>query len=81
MKSVRQTGVVLEGTDIADATGGAIQRQNYSNKEYVVNLTLTDEGKTKFAEATEANVGKQIAIVYDNGDLKRTNCKRSHHRR
>ena len=29
-------------------------------------LTLTDEGKTKFADATEANVGKQIAIVYDN---------------
>ena len=28
-------------------------------------MNLTDEGKTKFAEATEANIGKQIAIVYD----------------
>ena len=37
-----------------------------SSREYAVSLTLTDEGKTKFAEATEANVGKQIAIVYDN---------------
>lgn len=65
----KQNGVVLEGTDIADATGGAIQRQNTGTKEYVVNLTLTDEGKKKFADATEANVGKQIAIVYDNGVL------------
>ena len=65
----KQNGVVLEGTDIADATGGAIQRQNTGTKEYVVNLTLTDEGKKKFADATEANVGKQIAIVYDNGIL------------
>ena len=34
-----------------------------------VDLTLTDEGKTKFAEATHNNVGKQIAIIYDNGVL------------
>ena len=53
----------------ADATGGAIQQQNSSSREYVVDLTLTDEGKTKFAEATQNNVGKQIAIIYDNGVL------------
>ena len=35
----------------------------------MVDLTLTDEGKTKFAEATQNNVGKQIAIIYDNGVL------------
>ena len=35
------------------------------NKQYIVELNLTDEGKTKFAEATAANIGKQIAIVYD----------------
>ena len=66
----REAGcVVLEGTDVADATGGAIQQQNSSSREYVVDLTLTDEGKTKFAEATQNNVGKQIAIIYDNGVL------------
>ncbi len=54
---------------VADATGGAIQQQNSSSREYVVDLTLTDEGKTKFAEATQNNVGKQIAIIYDNGVL------------
>ena len=54
---------------MADATGGAIQQQNSSSREYVVDLTLTDEGKTKFAEATQNNVGKQIAIIYDNGVL------------
>ena len=49
-----------------DAQGGAFQSDKNSSREYAVSLTLTDEGKTKFAEATEANVGKQIAIVYDN---------------
>ena len=31
-------------------------------------LRLTDDGAKKFAEATQANLGKQIAIVYD-GDV------------
>ena len=70
LDEIREAGcVVLEGTDVADATGGAIQQQNSSSREYVVDLTLTDEGKTKFAEATQNNVGKQIAIIYDNGVL------------
>ena len=70
LDEIRAAGsVVLEGTDVADATGGAVQQQNSSSREYVVDLTLTDEGKTKFSEATEANVGKQIAIIYDNGVL------------
>lgn len=70
MDEIREAGsVVLEGTDVADASGGAIQDQNTSAREYVVELTLTDAGKEKFAEATKANVGKQIAIIYDNGVL------------
>ncbi|MBQ9064298.1 MAG: protein translocase subunit SecD [Blautia sp.] len=70
LDEIREAGsVVLEGTDVADAQGGAIQTNNNSTREYVVSLTLTDDGKTKFAEATAANVGKQIAIVYDNGIL------------
>ena len=67
LDEIRESGsVVLEGTDVKDAQGGAIQSDKNSTREYAVSLTLTDEGKTKFAEATEANVGKQIAIIYDN---------------
>lgn len=56
--------VVLEGTDVKSASAKTSEDQ-MGNKEYVVELNLTDEGKTKFAEATAANVGKQIAIIYD----------------
>ena len=75
LEEIREAGsVVLEGSDIADAEGGAYE-DNSGSREYAVNLTLTDEGKTKFAEATEANVGKQIAIVYDNSILSAPNVK------
>lgn len=57
--------VVLEGTDVKDAEGGAIQDQTTGATQYVVELTLTDEGAKKFATATEENLNKQIAIVYD----------------
>lgn len=56
---------VLEGTDVETAEGGAIQNQTTGATEYVVELTLTDEGAEKFATATEENLNKQIAIVYD----------------
>ena len=66
LDEIREAGsVVLEGTDVADAQGGAYQSSQNSSREYAVSLTLTDDGKKKFADATEANVGKQIAIVYD----------------
>ena len=56
--------IVLYGTDIADAQA-ATQQDNLNNNQFVVKLEMTEEGKAKFAEATSANVGKQIAIVYD----------------
>lgn len=56
--------VVLEGTDVAEAQAGSTT-DSYQNRQYVVELVLTDEGAQKFAEATSANIGKQIAIVYD----------------
>ena len=69
LDEIREAGsVVLEGTDVADAEGGTYQNENGA-REYAVSLKLTKEGKKKFAEATEANVGKQIAIVYDNAVL------------
>ena len=57
--------VVLEGTDIADAQAGAQQTSTTGATEYVVQLTMTDDGAEKFAQATEENVGQQISIIYD----------------
>jgi SecD/SecF fusion protein len=59
--------ITLSGTDVSEAKAG-YQQDDMRNNEIVVQLTMTDEGKTKFAEmTTEAyNNGKQtIAIYYD----------------
>ena len=57
--------VVLEGSDIASAEGVVGQDETTKNNEYIVTLSMTDEGTQKFAEATANNVGKTISIVYD----------------
>lgn len=57
--------VVLSGTDVKNASARTQENQTTKNKEYVVALELTEEGTTKFAEATAANVEKQISIIYD----------------
>lgn len=59
-----QGNVVLQGTDIKTASAKTTQ-DDMKNKQYIVELNLTEEGKTKFAQATEANIGKNIAIIYD----------------
>lgn len=65
LNEIRRSGsIVLEGPDVADAKGTAYQNSQ-NGTQYVVSLTLTDEGASKFEEATKENVGKQIAIVYD----------------
>ena len=58
---------VLTGSDVKSASAKAGE-DDMGNKEYSVELNLNDSGKEKFAEATEANVGKQISIIYD-GEL------------
>ena len=57
--------VVLEGSDIASAEGLVGQDETTKSNEYVVTLSMTEEGTQKFAEATANNVGKTISIVYD----------------
>lgn len=57
--------VVLEGTDVADAQAASRTDEITGNREYVVSLTLTDDGAVKFGVATAANIGRQIAIIYD----------------
>lgn len=62
-------GVVLEGTDVATAQGGSAN-DSLGNSQFVVDLTFTNEGTTKFADATTkayAN-GESIGIYYD-GDF------------
>ncbi len=58
--------IVLEGTDVATATAMTYRDSTTGATSYEVALTFTDEGAEKFAEVTAANVGKRIAIVYDN---------------
>ena len=65
----RESGVSdrLTGTDVRDAQAGSIRTQQMGNVEYIVSLSMTDEGKTKFAEATENALRKNetLAIYYD----------------
>lgn len=56
--------VLMTGDMVASAKAGMYE-QNGVN-QYVVQLTLTDEGSKTFAEITAANIGKRIAIIYDN---------------
>lgn len=59
--------VVLEGVDVVDAQAGT-SNDSMGNLQYVVQLTLNETGKAKFAEATTAAAVNRdiIYIVYDN---------------
>lgn len=60
-----ETGkTILTGDQVASAKAGIIEQNG--QKSYVVSLTFTEEGTKAFADATSANVGKRIAIIYDN---------------
>lgn len=58
--------VVLTGTEIAEAQA-ATQPDSMGNSEFVVALTMTEEGTAKFAEATRKAAPNQgiIYIIYD----------------
>ena len=59
--------IVLTGTDVKAASAAVIQN-DMKNNENVVNLTLTDEGTEKFAEATKTAYeagNDSIGIYYD----------------
>ncbi|MBO4908377.1 MAG: protein translocase subunit SecD [Lachnospiraceae bacterium] len=59
--------VVITGTDVADARAG-VQQDNMQNNEFVVSLSLTPEGATKFAQGTQravTNGYETIGIYYD----------------
>ena len=58
---------VLSGNDVASARGGIIT-DSYGQTQYVVDLTFTEEGKAKFAEATQKYYQSPIVILY-NGEI------------
>lgn len=55
--------VILTGDQVKTAKGGITEQNGIKN--YVTSLTFTEAGTKAFAEATTANVGKRIAIIYD----------------
>lgn len=57
--------VWIDGDDIKDAQPRTDSDQKTGATDYLVGLSLNDEGKEKFAEATTENIGKQISIMYD----------------
>lgn len=54
----------LTGDMVASAEAGS-QQDKLGNNEYVVKLTLNEEGAKKFGEVTTNNVGNRLPIVYD----------------
>lgn len=58
--------VVLVGTDVASARAATTQNE-MGNSVYMVDLTMTEEGTTKFAEATRRAYerGETLGIYYD----------------
>lgn len=56
---------LLTGSDIKNAQAQTFTDSTSGQRQYVVDLTLTDEGKEKFTQATTDNLGKQMPIVYD----------------
>ena len=57
--------VLLEGKDVKKAYSNYQQSGSNGVREHVVVLELNDEGKTKFADATKANLNKTISIWMD----------------
>ena len=57
--------ILVQGTDVSNAQAGSVQTQMGS--EFVVSLTMTEEGKAKFTQATQNAYDKNesLAIYYD----------------
>src|SRR5258706_2521714 len=54
--------IEVDGGDLTNATAGL----NQQTGEWVVNFTFNTTGTRRFAQVSEANVGKPFAIVLDN---------------
>lgn len=56
---------LLTGSDVKSASAAYTQSSGQSKAQYVVSLEFTDEGKQKFADATQQYYGQQISIWMD----------------
>ncbi len=56
---------VITGSDVETAGVRRLEGKNGQADSYEVLLSLNPDGAKKFADATTANVGRQIAIIYD----------------
>jgi SecD/SecF fusion protein len=56
--------VFMTGDQVASAQAATVTN-SLGNNEYIVQLTLTDEGAEIFGEVTTDNVGNYLPIVYD----------------
>ncbi len=67
--------ILVQGTDVLDASAGTIQTSMGS--EYAVSLTMTDEGRQKFYEATlnAKSKGESLAIYYDGSIISAPNVR------
>jgi preprotein translocase subunit SecD len=63
--------VLVSGADLTDAQPGFDQ----NTSQPVVNFRFNSSGARKFAEATQANVGKPFAIVLDNKVVEAPNIR------
>ncbi len=55
--------VYLTGDDVKTATAG--MTDDNGTKKYIIELQFKDEGAKKFEEATGANIGKPLYIIYN----------------
>ena len=65
---------LLTGSDVK-AAQAYTDTNSQEDTPYGVQLTFTDEGSTKFYDATSANIGKRIYIVYDGEVVSAPNVK------
>lgn len=57
--------VWIDGNDIEDAKAITGSDEKTGASDYEVELKLNKDGKAKFADATQQNIGKPISIIYD----------------
>lgn len=65
MKNGEDYTPLLTGSDVKEAQAYTDTSSSSSSSPYGVSLTFTDDGATKFEQATSDNVGSYIYIVYD----------------
>lgn len=62
--------VKLVGTDVKDAQAASGTDSMMNNSQYVVSLTMTEEGTTKFADATaKAYANHETLAIYYDGEI------------